>query len=119
PEGLPHALAGEVAVKTHRFAALLVLAMAFSAGCERTQDEPLTTDTGGKDPLEVLTAEYGEHTRTYEVRGEVERLPDPNDAGTDFIVHHEAIDDFVNQHGEVSGMHSMSMPFILAEGVDL
>ena len=53
----------------------------------------------------------------YEVRGEVNRLPA---ASADALfVRHEAIPGFVDMDGEVVGMDSMTMPFPLADGVDL
>ena len=97
--------------------ALFLLAAALGA-CER-QKGPEPIPDASQDPLAALVAQYGEPAETYQVRGQVERLPDPERAGTDFVVHHEAIDDFLNQKGEVHGMHSMIMPFVLAEGVEL
>ena len=55
----------------------------------------------------------------YETRGVVVRLPDPADPLTDLVIRHEAIDDFRGIDGEVVGMHSMSMAFPVADGVDL
>jgi Cu/Ag efflux protein CusF len=99
-------------------AAFLVALAALNGACERA-DSPATTSTQGESPLDALTAQYGEPVKTYVVRGEVERLPDPEQAGTDFVVHHEAIDDFIGHTGEVVGMSSMTMPFTLADGLKL
>lgn len=104
-------------MKPRAIIALMTLIAALGA-CERRKG-PEPIPDASQDPLAALVAEYGEPVRTYEVRGQVERLPDPERAGTDFVVHHEAIDDFLNQKGEVHGMHSMIMPFVLAEGVEL
>lgn len=56
---------------------------------------------------------------TYETRGVVVRVPDPADPLSNLDIRHEAIDDFRSIDGEVVGMGSMSMPFPLADGVDL
>ncbi len=101
-------------MRKYTLTALLILAAALVVACNR--QEP---SSPADDPLATLVARYGEPMKTYQVRGQVETLPDPNRAGTDFRVKHEAIDDFVDQHGNVTGMHSMSMPFTLAEGVEL
>lgn len=55
--------------------------------------------------------------RTYEVKGEVMRLPA---AGSRAIVlSHEAIPDFQSADGKTVGMDAMTMPFGLAEGVSV
>jgi Cu/Ag efflux protein CusF len=56
---------------------------------------------------------------TYEGRGEVTGLPDPNDPSTSLTLRHEAIDDFTDIDGDVVGMDPMTMPFPLADGVSL
>jgi Cu/Ag efflux protein CusF len=48
------------------------------------------------------------------VRGEVVRAPTPAAAGTQVLVRHEAIDDFVDSSGKVVGMDAMVMPFEIA-----
>lgn len=53
------------------------------------------------------------------VRGVVTDLPDPSRPVSNFTIHHERIDDFVNGAGEVVGMTEMQMPFPLAEGVSI
>jgi Cu/Ag efflux protein CusF len=55
----------------------------------------------------------------YEVRGQVSSVPDPGDPLSNLVIRHEAIDGFVGMDGEVVGMDSMSMPFPVAEDVDL
>jgi Cu/Ag efflux protein CusF len=60
----------------------------------------------------------GEPDATYTTRGKVEMLPDPRNAASEFVVHHEPIDDFKNPSG-TKGMNSMSMPFPLARAVSL
>lgn len=49
--------------------------------------------------------------RRYTVRGEVVKLPPPQ-----LVLRHEAIPDFVDASGKVTGMRSMAMPFDLAPG---
>lgn len=53
----------------------------------------------------------------YEVRGVVGGLP--TESSPALTVRHEAVPDFVDFEGEVVGMDSMSMPFPLADGVDI
>jgi hypothetical protein len=55
----------------------------------------------------------GETPRRYSVRGEVVRIADPGRPGSELLVRHEAIDDFVNRAGDVVGMDAMVMPFPL------
>lgn len=51
----------------------------------------------------------------YHVRGEILELPDPDDPLSGLYIRHEAIDNFRNMDGEVSGMDSMTMAFPAAE----
>lgn len=55
--------------------------------------------------------------QTYEVRGQVTRLPEPGREA--LSIRHEAIPDFVDMDGKVVSMDSMAMPFPLASGLDL
>jgi len=57
--------------------------------------------------------------RRYTVRGAIERLPDPKGPIREMMLHHEAIDDFVDTSGQVVGMDSMVMPFPVAASVSL
>lgn len=57
--------------------------------------------------------------RTYRVRGVLESLPDPATGGGELRIRHEAIPDLVGASGEIEGMAAMTMPFPLAEEVDL
>lgn len=56
---------------------------------------------------------------TYTTRGMVVQLPRGNDPRTQFKVHHEAIDNFVNHTGKMVGMSAMTMEFPPARGVSL
>jgi hypothetical protein len=53
---------------------------------------------------------------TYTVRARVAQLPYQ---GSGLYLEHEAIDDFRGRSGKVEGMHAMTMPFPLAEGLSL
>ncbi len=53
----------------------------------------------------------------YEVRAELMQLPEG--ANGDLLIRHEAIDGFTDRDGKRVGMDPMSMPFPLAQGLDL
>ena len=55
----------------------------------------------------------------YTVRGVVERLPQAGGPDSALYIHHAAIPSFRDEHGEVVGMMSMTMPFPVAAGVSL
>jgi len=57
--------------------------------------------------------------RVYVVRGQVAQVPVPGRPGTQFIVHHEAVPDFVDKTGAVVGMESMTMYLPTAKGLSL
>jgi hypothetical protein len=79
--------------------------------CERNPSEPAP-------PTPPAPSSRGEPDDTYTVRGQIEQIPTPDKPTSDFIVHHEAIDNFKNPDGTL-GMNSMSMPFPLAKGLRL
>lgn len=81
--------------------AILALALVAALGC-------------GERP--AGSAEPG---HTYTVRGQVTQLPDPRSPGSGLYVSHEPVDNYVGRSGEVEGMDSMNMPFLVAEGVSL
>lgn len=58
---------------------------------------------------------------TYEVRGEITRLPGSDETGGQRVVYirHEAIDEFVGIDGDVVGMNSMTMPFPVSDADEL
>jgi len=85
-------------------AILCCAAVALAACSERAQQQPDQTR-----PDQIYRG----------VRGVVADLPDPARPVSNFVVHHERIDDFVNGAGEVVGMAEMQMPFPLAEGVSI
>ena len=53
----------------------------------------------------------------YQVRGVITALPDPADATTNLMVHHEAIPEFIGFDGTSQPMAEMTMPFPTPEGV--
>jgi hypothetical protein len=55
---------------------------------------------------------------SYVVRAEVVEMPGAGNGQT-FVLHHEAVDDFVTRDGKVEGMDSMTMPFLVAKTVPL
>ena len=55
----------------------------------------------------------------YTVRGQVSQLPEAGHPGSNLVIRHEAIDDFVSSDGERVGMGSMAMPFPVADDVSL
>lgn len=64
------------------------------------------------------TAPAGD-VHVYEVRGQVNAVPDPADPLSNLRVRHEPIAHFVDIEGEAVGMDSMNMPFPVADGVDV
>ncbi|MFW5876772.1 MAG: copper-binding protein [Myxococcota bacterium] len=55
--------------------------------------------------------------QTYTVRGRLEKLPKRE--RDDMLIHHEAIDGFVDGEGKKVGMKAMVMPFTPAEDLSL
>jgi len=55
----------------------------------------------------------------YTVRGEVSALPRAGQPGSELLIHHETVPDFVDSSGKQVVMSSMTMPFPLAKGVSL
>jgi len=90
--------------------ASLILALAVLStlsvltGCTRAQAPP-EADAGS--------------AHTYSLRGVLRQIPPPGQAGVPLLIQHEAIDDYVNVSGNVAPMASMTMPFSIAEGIDL
>lgn len=56
---------------------------------------------------------------SYTVTAEIVRLPKPDAPRRDLVLAHEAIPEFVDIRGENTGMEAMTMPFPLAQGLDL
>ena len=98
-----------------RFLFLVATFPILSTACDQQPADHAPSTTG----LTAPDTPPDDSRRTYTVRGEVVELPSPGAAGSQFQVHHEAIPGFVDQHGEVVGMSSMTMPFPLGDGLQL
>ncbi len=72
----------------------------------------------GRSDAELPIQQRKPADKVYTTRAVVESLPDPNRPTAQFIVHHEAIDEFVNPDG-TRGMNAMSMPMNVAPGVPM
>jgi Cu/Ag efflux protein CusF len=83
-------------------ATLLLLAVAFLGGC------------GGTEKQEASVP-----PKSYAMRGMVRQISEPDVEERQIWIHHEAIDDFVDIRGDTVPMDAMTMPFNLAESVDL
>lgn len=55
--------------------------------------------------------------QSYTVRGRIEQLPKRK--GDDMLIHHEAIDGFVDGEGKKVGMKAMVMPFTPADDLSV
>lgn len=90
-------------------------------GCEKSEPESAATPPAAPEnqtaAAETGASEAGDGTRTYSVKGRVAQMPTAESPLSEFMIHHEAIPDFVNAKGEASGMKEMTMPFPLGEGV--
>ena len=101
-------------------AALAVSLTALCAGCAGPGGGAKDAGTAAAPPAAAEPAATPSGpVQTYEMRGVVAGLPDPNDPSKEFLIHHEAVADFTDIDGDVVGMDSMTMPFPLAEGVSL
>lgn len=100
-------------------AALLAL---LAIGCGQPADDTETAETPA--PIAETPADESEAAvedggaKLYSVRGEViENHGDRTPRG--LVLHHEAIDDFESITGDVWGMDSMTMPFLVSDDVTL
>jgi len=91
-------MAGRLSISM-RSCALAVVIPALLTGCR------------GKAPVPAVD--------TYTARGVVEKLPLADGRDRDLYIHHAPIPSFRDEHGQVVGMMSMTMPFPLASGVSL
>ena len=94
----------------HLLAALILAAFTVVIGCGRTPGPP-APPVNESTPTAVTA-------RTYVVRARLVRIQS-RARPLQLDIEHEAIPDLVGPSGEVEGMHSMVMPFPLAEGVSL
>lgn len=74
---------------------------------------------GACSPAPEEAEPVSEPDQTYTVRGEVMGLPQGPGELRQLRVRHESVPDFVDSEGEVVGMASMTMPFPVAEDVDV
>lgn len=86
-------------------AAAALLLNACFAGCSETSPPP----SRARSEVPV---------RSYTVEGVIEAMPRPDRPGTQLIILHEEIADFVASDGRV-GMKKMAMPFPVGPGVTL
>ena len=93
--------------KTALFAATLALSVAgiWSTGCSEAAPE-------SAESQRVVTA-------TYDTRGEITALPTADQPTSSLLIRHEAIPEFVDESGETVGMNTMTMPFPIAESINL
>lgn len=96
-------------------------AMAFASGTKRRTPittlavllvlAPIASSAGTAPPAST------QPVKRYTIRAEIVRLP--RKVGEYLTLHHEALDSFTSETGEVVGMDSMVMPFPLDKGVSL
>jgi Cu/Ag efflux protein CusF len=86
-----------------RLAALVALLLAVPIGCGQPPDASAPTPPAS----------------AYQLRGVVRRISAPAAARTEIWIHHEAVPDFTGIDGEVTTMAVMTMPFLVAESVDI
>jgi Cu/Ag efflux protein CusF len=92
------------------FAGACFISTAILSCSERSPEKPST----GSD----VTPSAEAADASYIVNGVIESLPRPGKPGSQLIIHHEEIPDFVGKSGS-KGMKEMSMPFPLGAGVSL
>lgn len=76
------------------------------------------TACGGSEPASEPDASEPPD-QTYTLRGEVVGLPQGSEEPRQLRVRHESLPEFVGFEGEVVGMASMTMPFPLADSIEL
>lgn len=79
----------------------------------------LALGAGACSPAPEEAEPASEPDQVYSVRGEVMGLPQGPGELRQIRVRHESVPDFVDSGGEVVGMASMTMPFPVAESVDV
>ncbi|MEM9420094.1 MAG: copper-binding protein [Planctomycetota bacterium] len=85
------------------------LSLIFSTGCSDST-APSAPSSAESTPS---------NTKIYVVRGVISNLPTPEKPAAELSIKHEAIPDFVDSEGKTVGMDVMTMPFPVAEGLDL
>lgn len=79
----------------------------------------LALGAGACSPAVEEAEPASEPDQVYSVRGEVMGLPQGPGELRQIRVRHESVPDFVDSEGQVVGMASMTMPFPVAESVDV
>jgi Cu/Ag efflux protein CusF len=96
-------ITGLKAARTAFVATAIALSLCACLSACSSKSEPEATEAGG--------------VVEYTVRGQVVDVVDDPVNGPTARIHHEPIPSFESQ-GEIVGMHAMTMPFPLAEGLD-
>jgi len=93
---------------------MLLVCTGVLVSCAQEAPEPQVSQAQTVQPPE------GEADQTYSTRGEVASLVEAGSPASEFRIRHEAIDHFVDMHGEVVGMssHAMTFPYV-APGVEV
>lgn len=110
PKGAPQLLGFLLAL------GFIVVAILLLSGCAEPAEAPSPVPQGSR---EAPGPEADSAVRTYDVRGMITQLPDGGPGRPTVHIRHEAIPDFVNSEGYETGMQGMTMPFPLADGVDV
>jgi len=89
---------------------MIAITLLCAWGCKRDTAESRDTKapTGESAPA-----------HTYSLEGVIRAIPAPVAEGQIVTILHQAIPDFRNVEGDVVGMMSMPMPFLLPDGFDL
>lgn len=67
----------------------------------------------------VANQSFADTAYHYTVKGVVKGMPGDGLANNEILVKHEAIPDYRDDSGAITGMMAMTMPFYLAQGVTL
>jgi len=101
-----------------------LLAVALLSACSAPADHDAASGAAGQAPApEPAAGEpapgVADTAATYVVRGALEGVPGPGKPQHALLIRHEAIDNFAGVGGEVWGMDSMTMPFLVDEDLPL
>ncbi len=100
---------------TFRLKQVFIVLFLFGAVCGRASEAFSDTLSGAPDLSQEIGVE--QQVQRYTVRGKIRQLP-TTPSGEVFI-RHEPIPAYRDRDGRVVGMHAMTMPFWLGEGVSL
>lgn len=113
------AVRGTTRIRARFAARALALTLLVAVACAGERGDSGRAGGAGEAAAGGTGAAASPTARTYTVRAQVTRLPEPGQAPVSLWLRHEAIHDFVGRDGKVTGMDAMAMPFDLAEGVAL